>query len=124
MPGGLRVIMRPYLSLTSGCVPLSTAQRPIPVRHLSVSRVSYNIRKIPSETLPEDPTPAMWQRVAQLLAGTVAASSLVYFVLLADFGEGEHCFMPIRRALQIDAPAWRARLWKRQSNLPESQRLI
>lgn len=95
MPGDLRVIMRPYLSLTSACVPLSTAQRPIPVRHLSVSRVSYNIRKIPSETLPEDPTPAMWQRVAQLLAGTVAASSLVYFVLLADFGEGEHCFMPV-----------------------------
>lgn len=48
------------------------------------------------EYLPEDPTPAKWQRVAQLIAGTTATGSLIYFVLFADFGEKEHCFMPVR----------------------------
>lgn len=47
--------------------------------------------------LPEDPTPAMWQRIMQLIAGTVATGTCVYFVLFADFGEGEHCFKPVRR---------------------------
>ncbi|WFD44213.1 hypothetical protein MPSI1_002879 [Malassezia psittaci] len=51
---------------------------------------------------PEDTNPAMWQRVIQLIAGTLATGTMVYFVLYADFGEGEHCFMPIRRALDID----------------------
>ena len=54
--------------------------------------------------LPEDPTPAMWQRVMQLIAGTVATGTCVYFVLFADFGEGEHCFKPVRgRALTPDS---------------------
>lgn len=50
------------------------------------------------ETLPEDTTPRVWQRVAQLIAGTVSAGSFLYFVLLADFGKGdrEHCFSPVR----------------------------
>ncbi|WFD16185.1 hypothetical protein MARU1_002221 [Malassezia arunalokei] len=64
--------------------------------------------QLPSEPLPEDTTPAMWQRVAQLVAGTVATGSFAYFVLLGDFGEGDHCFVPIRQALNVDAPAWRA----------------
>lgn len=46
--------------------------------------------------LPEDPTPATWQRVTQLAAGTIATGTLIYFVLFADFGDGEHCFMPVR----------------------------
>lgn len=56
------------------------------------------------EYLPEDPTPAMWQRVAQLIAGAIATGSLVYFVLFADFGEGEHCFMPVRILSNADPP--------------------
>lgn len=56
------------------------------------------------EYLPEDPTPAMWQRVAQLIAGTIATGSLVYFVLFADFGEGEHCFMPVCFLSNADPP--------------------
>lgn len=80
-------------------------------RALSHSSVSASVRR--GDPLPEDPTPAMWQRMAQLVAGTTATGTLVYFVLLADFGEGEHCFSPvcallsdqtqIRRAL---APVW------------------
>jgi len=68
--------------------------------------------------LPEDPTPAMWQRVAQLVAGTTAACTLFYFVLVADFGPEEHCFTPvcqftvivlmqIRRLVHVDEHALR-----------------
>ena len=46
-------------------------------------------------SLPEDTNPAMWQRVIQLIAGTLATGTMVYFVLYADFGECEHCFMPV-----------------------------
>ena len=46
--------------------------------------------------LPEDETPAMWQRIAQLIAGSAGACTITYFLLFADFGEGEHCFRPVR----------------------------
>lgn len=48
------------------------------------------------EPLPEDNAPATWQRVAQLLAGSTGACTVAYFLLFADFGEGEHCFRPVR----------------------------
>lgn len=81
--------------------------------HVPYSRgISYK----PPEPLPEDTTPAMWQRIAQLIAGTVATGSFAYFVLLGDFGEGDHCFVPIRQALNVDAPAWRAKLWPRSND--------
>lgn len=54
--------------------------------------------RVPGEEayLPEDQEPAPWQRYAQLIAGTVGAGTLVYFVLFADYGDGEHCFRPVR----------------------------
>ncbi|WFD04795.1 hypothetical protein MVES1_000119 [Malassezia vespertilionis] len=51
--------------------------------------------------LPEDSTPAMWQRIAQLVAGTLAAGTMAYFALFADFGVQDHCFIPLREALNI-----------------------
>ncbi|WFD36703.1 hypothetical protein MCUN1_003590 [Malassezia cuniculi] len=54
------------------------------------------------DPLPEDETPATWQRVAQLIAGTAGACTVTYFMLFADFGEGEHCFRPLRRMLQVE----------------------
>lgn len=63
-------------------------------RALSYSHARTTVRR--GDPLPEDPTPAMWQRVAQLVAGTTATGTLAYFVFLADFGETEHCFSPVR----------------------------
>ena len=62
-------------------------------RALSHSRAWATMRR--GDPLPEDPTPAMWQRMAQLVAGTTATGTLAYFVFLADFGEAEHCFSPV-----------------------------
>ncbi|WFD20967.1 hypothetical protein MCAP1_003222 [Malassezia caprae] len=64
-----------------------------PSRALSRSSVRATVRR--GDPLPEDPTPAMWQRIAQLVAGTTATGTLAYFVFLADFGEAEHCFSPM-----------------------------
>lgn len=50
----------------------------------------------PDEYLPEDATPAKWQRYAQLVAGTIGTGTFFYFVFFADFGPGEHCFRPVR----------------------------
>ena len=68
----------------------------IPYTRVLVRR-SMSSKDAPSEPLPEDTTPLMWQRVAQLVAGTVTTGSFLYFVLLADFGKGdrEHCFTPV-----------------------------
>lgn len=59
--------------------------------------------RLPGEEayLPEDQEPAPWQRYAQLIAGMVGAGTLVYFVLFADYGDGEHCFRPVRTSPQI-----------------------
>lgn len=63
-------------------------------RHFSAS-LSTRSPRYP-DPLPEDETPATWQRVAQLVAGSTGACTVAYFLLFADFGEGEHCFRPVR----------------------------
>ncbi|KAL4400377.1 hypothetical protein ACI68E_003294 [Malassezia pachydermatis] len=100
-------------SLCVQYTPMYLLHRPISMRarclHSSrLWRASQYER--PAYPLPEDPTPAMWQRVAQLIAGGMTAATLFYFVLVADFGEGEHCFMPIRRMLGVDSAKLRAAL--------------
>lgn len=104
-------------SMLQHAVPRLSISRQMVARSWRSLRVPYirGMSHRPSEPLPEDTTPAMWQRVAQLIAGTVATGSFAYFVLLGDFGEGDHCFVPIRQALNVDAPAWRAKLWPRSN---------
>ncbi|CCU98986.1 unnamed protein product [Malassezia sympodialis ATCC 42132] len=71
------------------------------------------------DPLPEDPTPAMWQRMAQLVAGTTATGTLAYFVFLADFGEAEHCFSPVCTIAATSADAASARAWRCRADSAE-----
>lgn len=83
-----------------------SAMNAAPRRHWHASQALRDAprRASPETPLPEDPTPYGWQRAAQLLAGATGTCVFLYFVLVADFGEKEHCFMPVRDAAHTDPP--------------------
>ncbi|KAN0064881.1 BolA domain UV induced protein Uvi31 [Thecaphora frezii] len=57
-------------------------------------------------TKDEQAPPANWQRIANLVAAALGTASTFYLVAMADFGEKEHCFKPVRRMLFDDEKGW------------------
>ncbi|BGP27901.1 pyridoxamine-phosphate oxidase [Rhodotorula toruloides] len=52
---------------------------------------------IPPSQLPQHFAPTPLSRAGQIAAFTLSAGIAVYGVLFYDYGEHEHCFMPVRR---------------------------
>lgn len=52
-------------------------------------------RRATRPDLPEGPIPAVWQRGAHLMAGVTSAVVGVFMVFYMDFGNRDHCFMPV-----------------------------